>query len=48
MPQLVPFYFLNLLTFGMTTMSMLLYFVSTKLLPSMLRLLMARMLMIKL
>lgn len=48
MPQLVPFYFLNLLTFGILTISILLYFVSTKLLPSILRLLIARILIIKL
>lgn len=48
MPQLVPFYFLNLLTFGIITISILLYFASTKLLPAILRLLVARILIVKL
>uniref|UniRef100_A0A291F811 ATP synthase protein 8 n=1 Tax=[Candida] psychrophila TaxID=45577 RepID=A0A291F811_9ASCO len=42
MPQLVPFYFTNLLTFGILAMSMLLYLISTIVLPNILRLLVAR------
>ncbi|CAK7919974.1 ATP synthase subunit 8 (mitochondrion) [[Candida] anglica] len=48
MPQLVPFYFMNLLTFGMLGLSMMLFMVSTRMLPEMLRLLVARMIMVKL
>nr|YP_009919780.1 Atp8 [Metschnikowia dekortorum]YP_009935215.1 Atp8 [Metschnikowia bowlesiae]YP_009935226.1 Atp8 [Metschnikowia similis]QMQ98425.1 Atp8 [Metschnikowia sp. UFMG-CM-y6306]QMQ98450.1 Atp8 [Metschnikowia sp. UWOPS 12.619.2]QMQ98463.1 Atp8 [Metschnikowia sp. UWOPS 03-167b3]QMQ98433.1 Atp8 [Metschnikowia dekortorum]QMQ98483.1 Atp8 [Metschnikowia dekortorum] len=48
MPQLVPFYFLHLLTFGMLILTMLMYITSKYLLPNMLRLLMTRMLMMKL
>ncbi|YP_001621425.1 ATPase subunit 8 (mitochondrion) [Debaryomyces hansenii] len=48
MPQLVPFYFTNLLTFGMLAISMLLYLVSTIILPNILRLLVARTTMTKL
>lgn len=48
MPQLVPFYFLNLLTFGIIAITFLLYFVSTILLPNILRLLIARIIIVKL
>lgn len=48
MPQLVPFYFLNLLTFGILALAFLLYFVSTILLPNILRLLIARIIIVKL
>jgi F-type H+-transporting ATPase subunit 8 len=48
MPQLVPFYFLNLLTFGIIALSILLYIISTTILPNILRLLIARILIIKL
>nr|YP_009922216.1 Atp8 [Metschnikowia shivogae]QMS50799.1 Atp8 [Metschnikowia shivogae]QMS50813.1 Atp8 [Metschnikowia shivogae] len=48
MPQLVPFYFLHLLTFGILTLTMLMFITSKYLLPNILRLLMARVLMIKL
>nr|YP_009935135.1 Atp8 [Metschnikowia amazonensis]QNS22977.1 Atp8 [Metschnikowia amazonensis]QNS22992.1 Atp8 [Metschnikowia amazonensis] len=48
MPQLVPFYFLHLLTFGMLILTMLMFITSKYLLPNMLRLLMARILMMKL
>lgn len=48
MPQLVPFYFLNLLTFGILALTLLLYFVSTILLPNILRLLIARIIIVKL
>ena len=48
MPQLVPFYFLNLLTFGILAISILLYLVSTIILPNILRLLVARTLITKL
>nr|QMJ95629.1 Atp8 [Metschnikowia sp. 04-218.3]QMJ95643.1 Atp8 [Metschnikowia sp. 04-218.3] len=47
MPQLVPFYFLHLLTFGILILTMLMYMMSKNLLPNMLRLLMARILMMK-
>lgn len=48
MPQLVPFYFLNLLTFGIIAIAVLLYVVSTIILPNILRLLVARILIAKL
>lgn len=48
MPQLIPFYFLNLLTFGILTISVLVYLVSTRILPQILKLLIARMLIVKL
>lgn len=48
MPQLVPFYFLNLLTFGIIAITFLLYFVATILLPNILRLLIARIIIVKL
>nr|YP_009918670.1 Atp8 [Metschnikowia mauinuiana]YP_009918684.1 Atp8 [Metschnikowia mauinuiana]QMJ95706.1 Atp8 [Metschnikowia mauinuiana]QMJ95720.1 Atp8 [Metschnikowia mauinuiana]QMJ95727.1 Atp8 [Metschnikowia mauinuiana]QMJ95741.1 Atp8 [Metschnikowia mauinuiana] len=48
MPQLVPFYFLHLLTFGMLMLTMLMYMTSKYLLPNILRLLMARNMMMKL
>nr|YP_009922202.1 Atp8 [Metschnikowia aberdeeniae]QMS50771.1 Atp8 [Metschnikowia aberdeeniae]QMS50781.1 Atp8 [Metschnikowia aberdeeniae] len=48
MPQLVPFYFLHLLTFGILTLTMLMFITSKYLLPNILRLLIARVLMIKL
>ncbi|CAH6724009.1 ATP synthase protein 8 (mitochondrion) [[Candida] jaroonii] len=48
MPQLVPFYFVNLLTFGMLTMTFLLYMVSTKLLPNIVKLLLTRSMMVNL
>lgn len=48
MPQLVPFYFLNLLTFGILAIALLLFFVSTLILPNILRLLIARILIVKL
>lgn len=48
MPQLIPFYFMNLLTFGIITISILVYLVSTRVLPQILKLLIARMLIIKL
>nr|YP_009915646.1 Atp8 [Metschnikowia kamakouana]QMS50958.1 Atp8 [Metschnikowia kamakouana] len=48
MPQLVPFYFLHLLTFGMLMLTILMYMMSKYLLPNMLRLLIARILMMKL
>lgn len=47
MPQLVPFYFLNLLTFGILAISILLFIVSKTILPNILRLLIARILIIK-
>nr|YP_010007696.1 ATPase subunit 8 [[Candida] auris]QNR39908.1 ATPase subunit 8 [[Candida] auris]WDD58112.1 ATP8 [[Candida] auris]WDD58123.1 ATP8 [[Candida] auris]WDD58134.1 ATP8 [[Candida] auris]WDD58145.1 ATP8 [[Candida] auris] len=48
MPQLVPFYFLHLLTFGMLALSILVFLMSKYLLPNMLRLLITRTLMTKL
>nr|YP_009919752.1 Atp8 [Metschnikowia hawaiiensis]QMQ98377.1 Atp8 [Metschnikowia hawaiiensis]QMQ98391.1 Atp8 [Metschnikowia hawaiiensis] len=48
MPQLVPFYFLHLLTFGMLMLTMLMFMTSKYLLPNILRLLLARNIMIKL
>nr|YP_009918634.1 Atp8 [Metschnikowia hamakuensis]YP_009918648.1 Atp8 [Metschnikowia hamakuensis]QMJ95649.1 Atp8 [Metschnikowia hamakuensis]QMJ95663.1 Atp8 [Metschnikowia hamakuensis]QMJ95671.1 Atp8 [Metschnikowia hamakuensis]QMJ95685.1 Atp8 [Metschnikowia hamakuensis] len=48
MPQLVPFYFMHLLTFGMLMLTMLMYMTSKYLLPNILRLLMARNMMMKL
>nr|YP_009935205.1 Atp8 [Metschnikowia hawaiiana]QNS23088.1 Atp8 [Metschnikowia hawaiiana] len=48
MPQLVPFYFLHLLTFGILVLTLLMFMTSKYLLPNILRLLIARMLMIKL
>nr|YP_009922176.1 Atp8 [Metschnikowia sp. 13-106.1]QMS50731.1 Atp8 [Metschnikowia sp. 13-106.1] len=48
MPQLVPFYFLHLLTFGMLILTFLMFMTSKYLLPNMLRLLIARILMMKL
>lgn len=48
MPQLVPFYFLNLLTFGILALTLLIYFVSTLILPNILRLLLARTIIVKL
>lgn len=48
MPQLVPFYFLNLLTFGILAIGILLYLISTILLPNIVRLLLARTIIVKL
>lgn len=48
MPQLVPFYFMNLLTFGILSISLLLYIVSTRILPEIIKLLIARMIIVKL
>ncbi|YP_004021593.1 Atp8p (mitochondrion) [Candida jiufengensis] len=48
MPQLVPFYFMNLLTGGVLAISLVLYFVATILLPNILRLLIARNMIVKL
>jgi len=48
MPQLVPFYFMNLLTFGILSISLILYIVSTYILPEIIRLLIARMIIVKL
>lgn len=48
MPQLVPFYFMNLLTFGILGLSIILFIVSTRILPEILRLLVARMIIVKL
>lgn len=48
MPQLVPFYFLNLLTFGIIAIAFLLIVISTYILPNILRLLIARILIVKL
>ncbi|CAK9442410.1 unnamed protein product (mitochondrion) [Lodderomyces beijingensis] len=48
MPQLIPFYFMNLLTGGILGISILLYYVATILLPNILRLLIARNIIVKL
>lgn len=48
MPQLVPFYFMNLLTFGILAISIILFVVSTYILPEIIRLLIARMIIVKL
>jgi len=48
MPQLVPFYFMNLLTFGILAISIILFIVSTYILPEIIRLLIARMIIVKL
>lgn len=48
MPQLVPFYFLHLLTFGIFTLVVLVYILSKYLLPNILRLFLARVLIVKL
>lgn len=48
MPQLVPFYFVNLLTFGILTITFLLYIVSTKLLPNIVKLLLTRSIIVNL
>nr|YP_003204922.1 ATP synthase subunit 8 [Millerozyma farinosa]CAY39292.1 ATP synthase, subunit 8 [Millerozyma farinosa] len=42
MPQLVPFYFLNTLTFGITAISFIVYYSSTFILPNMTRTYMSR------
>lgn len=48
MPQLVPFYYLHLLTFGITTLVILIFITSKYLLPNILRLLIARVLITRL
>ena len=48
MPQLVPFYFLHLLTFGILALSILIFIISKYLLPNILILLIARILIVKL
>ncbi|YP_008475034.1 ATP synthase F0 subunit 8 (mitochondrion) [Candida oxycetoniae] len=48
MPQLVPFYFMNLLTGGILILSLIIYIVATIILPNILRLLVARTIIIKL
>lgn len=47
MPQLVPFYFMNLLTWGVAIISIVVYIVSTIILPNILRLLIARNIIIR-
>ena len=48
MPQLVPFYFLNLLTFGIFAISFIVYYSSTFILPNILRLYISRLIVTKL
>lgn len=48
MPQLVPFYYLHLLTFGITTLVILIFITSKYLLPNILRLLIARVIITRL
>nr|YP_009935159.1 Atp8 [Metschnikowia drosophilae]QNS23015.1 Atp8 [Metschnikowia drosophilae]QNS23026.1 Atp8 [Metschnikowia drosophilae] len=48
MPQLIPFYFMHLLSFGMLALVILTYFISVYILPNMLRLMLARMMITKL
>nr|YP_003434279.1 ATP synthase subunit 8 [Candida sojae]ABO27145.1 ATP synthase subunit 8 [Candida sojae] len=47
MPQLVPFYWMNLLTGGIIGISLLLYIVATIILPNILRLLVARAIIVR-
>lgn len=48
MPQLVPFYFMNLLTFGIVFLTLIIYIVSVYVLPHIVKLLLARMIIVKL
>nr|YP_009918697.1 Atp8 [Metschnikowia arizonensis]QMJ95754.1 Atp8 [Metschnikowia arizonensis]QMJ95766.1 Atp8 [Metschnikowia arizonensis] len=48
MPQLIPFYFLHLLTFGILSFTFLIFFLSKFILPNILKLLIARFIIIKL
>ena len=47
MPQLVPFYWMNLLTTGIAALSILLYLSATIILPNVLRLLVARAIIVR-
>ena len=47
MPQLVPFYWMNLLTTGIAAVSILLYLSATIILPNVLRLLVARAIIVR-
>nr|YP_004733530.1 ATP synthase subunit 8 [Candida frijolesensis]YP_008475187.1 ATP synthase F0 subunit 8 [Candida labiduridarum]ADK72543.1 ATP synthase subunit 8 [Candida frijolesensis]AGS44499.1 ATP synthase F0 subunit 8 [Candida labiduridarum] len=47
MPQLIPFYWMNLLSFGILALSILLYLTATIILPNILRLLIARSIIIR-
>nr|YP_008475273.1 ATP synthase F0 subunit 8 [Candida gigantensis]AGS44591.1 ATP synthase F0 subunit 8 [Candida gigantensis] len=47
MPQLVPFYWMNLLTTGIAAFSAIVYISSTTILPNVLRLLLARAIVVK-
>lgn len=48
MPQLLPFYFINLMIYGILTITGLLYLISRFLLPNLLRLQLARTIIAKL
>ena len=47
MPHLVPFYWMNLLTTGIAAVSILLYLSATIILPNVLRLLVARAIIVR-
>nr|YP_008474854.1 ATP synthase F0 subunit 8 [Candida buenavistaensis]AGS44074.1 ATP synthase F0 subunit 8 [Candida buenavistaensis] len=47
MPQLVPFYWMNLLTTGIAAFTILIYISSTIILPNILRLLIARSIIVR-
>nr|YP_008474915.1 ATP synthase F0 subunit 8 [Candida tetrigidarum]AGS44171.1 ATP synthase F0 subunit 8 [Candida tetrigidarum] len=47
MPQLIPFYWMNLLTGGILVISLLIYLSATIILPNILRLLIARSIIIR-
>nr|YP_003433766.1 Atp8p [Candida viswanathii]ABP03926.1 Atp8p [Candida viswanathii] len=47
MPQLVPFYWMNLLTGSIIAFTILIYIISTIILPNILRLLIARSIIIR-
>ena len=48
MPQLIPFYFIHLLSFGILALVILTYFISVYILPNILRLMLARIIITKL
>ena len=48
MPQLIPFYFIHLLTFGIISLILIISFVSLIILPNILRLMIARLVITKL
>nr|YP_009919795.1 Atp8 [Metschnikowia agaves]QMQ98504.1 Atp8 [Metschnikowia agaves]QMQ98518.1 Atp8 [Metschnikowia agaves] len=48
MPQTMPFYYLHLLTFGFLTLGLMTFMMSKYILPSVLKLYLARLMMMKL